>query len=137
MQRYDNISTYSRQLTLIKFFLYFYTFSLTHIYARTLYKAKHRQTDGPPVPNKRYIYMCYRLCCGCILAACQCKRHPKAEKQIKPIHGTKILQGRVAPPIGGCVFMGLPHIIFFLKNFFYCLYWVFFLNFFFDFCFIC
>ena len=41
----------------------------------------------------------------------------KAEKQIKPIHGTKFLQGRVAPPYGDALLGVYPTSIFFL-NFF-------------------
>ena len=57
---------------------------------------------------------------GLPLLVSQAKGHPKAEKQIKPIERMKIFLGRVAPPIGGCVFMGLPHLNFFLI-FLYCL----------------
>ena len=48
----------------------------------------------------------------------QSKSIQKAKLQIKPIERMKIFKGRVAPPIWGCVFMGLPHLIFFLKIFF-------------------
>lgn len=58
---YDNISTYERQLTLIKFFLYFYTFSQTHTYERTLYKTRHRLTDTRQYQTKG-IYMCVIAC---------------------------------------------------------------------------
>ena len=54
---------------------------------------------------------------GLLLLISQAKGHPKAEKQNKPIHGTKNFKGRVAPPLVGCVFRGLPHIKFFF-NFF-------------------
>ena len=77
---YDIISIYAIQLTLIKFFIYFYTFSLTHIYARTLYKTKHRQTDGRTSADKKHIYVYYRLYCGRLLAACQCKKASKSRK---------------------------------------------------------
>lgn len=57
LQRYDIISIYAKQLTLIKFFLYFYTFSLTHTYARTLYKTKG--TDGQTdTSTKQKAYIC-------------------------------------------------------------------------------
>lgn len=62
LQRYDIIFIYARQLTLIKFFLYFYTFSLTHIYARTLYKTKHMHTDGCTPVQTKAIYMCVIAC---------------------------------------------------------------------------
>ena len=52
MQRYDTIFIYPNELTLINIILCLYTFSITYIYARTLYKTKHRQTDGTPVPNE-------------------------------------------------------------------------------------
>ena len=52
---------------------------------------------------------------GLLLLVSQTKRHPKTEMQIKPIDGTKIFKGRVAPPLWVCVFRGLPH----LKIFFY------------------
>ena len=45
------------------------------------------------------------------------KRHPKTEMQINPIERMKIFLGRVAPPIGGCVFRGLPHLKFFFDFF--------------------
>ena len=35
---------------------------------------------------------------GLLLLVSQAKRHPKTEMQIKPIDGTKIFKGRVAPP---------------------------------------
>ena len=35
---------------------------------------------------------------GLLLLVSQTKRHPKPEMQIKPIDGTKIFKGRVAPP---------------------------------------
>lgn len=116
LQRYDTIFIYPNELTLINIILYLYTFSLTHIYARTLYKTKHRQTDGHrrTSTKQKAIYMCVSWSAGGLLHhISQTKRHPKGEKQIKPIHGTKILKGRVAPPLWRCVFRGLPHIIFF------------------------
>ena len=70
---------------------------------------------------------------GLLLLVSQTKRHPKTEMQIKPIDGTKIFKGRVAPPLWGCVFRGLPH----LKIFFDFFYANSFSNFFSDFCFIC
>ena len=74
---------------------------------------------------------------GLLLLISQAKWHPKAEKQIKPIHSTKILQGRVAPPLGDASIGGLPHIKFFFD--FFCIVCVrcFFSNFFSDFYFIC
>lgn len=98
LQRYDTIFIYPNELTLINIILYLYTFSLTHTYARTLYKTKHRQTDGCTSTDKRHIYVCILVCRQSSLPHQAGKRHPKAEKQNKPIHGTKIFKGRVAPP---------------------------------------
>ena len=62
--------------------------------------------------------MCIRLCPGVLLIlVSQAKSHPKAEMQIKPIDGTKFLQGRVAPPLWGCAFRGLPHLKIFFEIF--------------------
>lgn len=66
---------------------------------------------------------------GLLLLVMQAKGIPKQKMQIKPIERTKIFFGRVAPPIGVCVFRGLPHLIFFLNFFLFflcCLYLVFF-----------
>ena len=121
LQRYDTIFIYPNELTLINIILYLYTFSLTYTYARTLYKTKHRQTDRCTSTNKRHIFVCILI--GW-LSSCprqSGKRHPKAETQIKPIDGTKFLQGRVAPPLWGYVYRGLPHLKFFFEFFLYCL----------------
>ena len=56
--------------------------------------------------------------------------HQKAEMQIKPIHGTKILQGRVAPPYGDASIGGLPHLKIFLNFFVLSVLGVFFSKFF-------
>ena len=85
---------------------------------RTLYteKGTDRQTDAPV--QTKGIYMCIIACIvGVFMQPASAKRATKAEKQNKPIHGTKNLQGRVAPPLWGCVFMGLPHLKIFF-NFF-------------------
>lgn len=93
---YNIISIYARQLTLIKFFLYFYTFG-QHTHTRVHYKRQSTNRLTHQYRQKAYV-------CGCIdrmvvfftSAASESIQKPK--KQIKPMHGTKILQGRVAPP---------------------------------------
>ena len=71
---------------------------------------------------------------GLLLIVSQAKRHPKNEMQIKPIDGTKIFNGRVAPPPYGDALLGVyPTSKFFLN--FFCSNS--FSNFFSDFCFIC
>ena len=74
---------------------------------------------------------------GLLLIISQTKRHPKTEMQIKPIDGTKIFLGRVAPPPWVSSIGGLPHLNFFLIFFVLSVLGVFFEIFFSDFCFIC
>ena len=51
---------------------------------------------------------------GLLLLVSQAKRHPKAEKQIKPIERMKIFKGRVAPPYGDASLGVYPTSKFFL-----------------------
>ena len=67
---------------------------------------------------------------GLLRLISQTKRHPKTEMQIKPVDGTKIFKGRVAPPLGDASIGGLPHLIFFLIFFVLSVLGVFFSNFF-------
>ena len=127
---YNIIFICERQLTLIKFFIYFYTFSQTHIYARTLHKTKHIHTDRCTSTDKRHISVCILVGCGSSSHLQPVKRHPKAEKQIKPIDGAKIFMGRVAPPYGDALLGVYPTSKFFFD--FFCIVCVrcFFSNFF-------
>ena len=112
MQRYNIISIYARQLTLIKFFLYFYTFS-QHTHTRVHYTRQSTNRLTHQYRQKAYVCVCIdRMVVFFTSAASESIQKPK--KQIKPIHGTKILQGRVALPLWRCAFRGLPHLIFFL-----------------------
>ena len=88
------------------------------MYARTLYKTRYRQTDGCTSTDKG-IYMCVSVSSeGLLLLISQTKGVQKNEMQIKPIERMKIFWGRVAPPLWGCVFMGLPHLKIFFEIFF-------------------
>ena len=81
MQRYGIISIYARQLTLIKFFLYFYTFSLTHTYARTLYKTRRGKAQTHTSTDKG-IYLCVIACVvGVFWHPASAKRATKTHKQ--------------------------------------------------------
>lgn len=80
MQRYNIIFTYPNELTLIKFFLYFYTFSLTHTYARTLYKASTDTQRRTSTKQKTYICVYLGRLVVCLLVSCQCKKASKSRK---------------------------------------------------------
>ena len=58
--------------------------------------------------------MCVIACVvGVFREPASAKRHPKTETQIKPIERTKILQGRVAPPLGDASLWVYPTSFFF------------------------
>ena len=97
MQRYDTIFIYPNELTLINIILYLYTFSLTYTYARTLYKTR-KGTDAHQYRQKASI--CVYLCRMVVFFSSSVRQKgiQKNEMQIKPIHGTKMFKGRVAPP---------------------------------------
>lgn len=58
--------------------------------------------------------MCIIACVvGVFWQPASAKRHPNAEKQIKPIERTKIFKGRVAPPYGDASLWVYPTSFFF------------------------
>ena len=64
--------TYENELTLINIILYLYTFSLTYIYVRTLYKTKGR-------------YMCVIACIvGIFRVPASANEPQKAKRKISP-----------------------------------------------------